>query len=83
MAIDCIDKIRVPDEERVLFPPPNTEEWVEDAPQFDEEGRRFRVVFRPNQFCNQYLMVAEAEQDEDEDPAASKDAEQKITELKQ
>ena len=58
LAVDCLDKIKIPDEERVLFPPEIVEDFVKEAPQYDEDQSRFKVRFRPTRFCNQYLMVA-------------------------
>ena len=83
LTLDCFDKIKVPQEERVLFAPDDTDHFVEEAPKFEEEESRFKVRFRPNQFCNQYLMIAQTEQDDEEDDLTTKDAEQNVKELKQ
>ena len=66
LTLDCFDKIKIPDEERVLLPPKGTEIFVEPVEQFDWDESCFEVKFRPSQFCNQYLMIAHPEQDEDE-----------------
>ena len=82
LAVDCLDKIPIPDEERVLFPPETTEYFLAEAPRYDAEESRFKVRFRPTRFCNQYLMVAQPEQDEDDEMTNSKDAVQNLKELK-
>ena len=82
LTLDCYDKINIPDEERVLYAPEGTTEFVEDVPKYEEEESCFTVRFRSNQFCNQYLMVARTEQD-DEDTLDTRDVEQTVKELKQ
>jgi len=82
LTLDCFDKINIPKDETVLFAPEGTEDFVEEVPQYDQDESRFKVRFRPNQFCNQYLMVAQTEQDEEDEDASHKDADQNIKELK-
>lgn len=48
LTLDCFNKIDIPREETVLYAPENTDEFVEEAPQYDEEESKFKVRFRPN-----------------------------------
>ena len=50
LAVDCLDKIKIPDEERVLFPPEIVEDFVKEAPQYDEDQSRFKVNLVMNAF---------------------------------
>jgi hypothetical protein len=52
LTLDCFDKINIPKDETVLFAPERAEDFVEEVPQYDQDESRFKVRFRPNQFCN-------------------------------
>eukprot|EP00353_Schmidingerella_taraikaensis_P019270 CAMPEP_0185623126 /NCGR_PEP_ID=MMETSP0436-20130131/59655_1 /TAXON_ID=626734 ORGANISM="Favella taraikaensis, Strain Fe Narragansett Bay" /NCGR_SAMPLE_ID=MMETSP0436 /ASSEMBLY_ACC=CAM_ASM_000390 /LENGTH=104 /DNA_ID=CAMNT_0028265037 /DNA_START=2496 /DNA_END=2810 /DNA_ORIENTATION=- len=64
LTLDCYPFIRSPSDERALQAPQGCAEFVGEASYADAEKSRFEFKLRPNSFCNQYLLLAETDHEE-------------------
>ena len=77
LTLDCFPYIRAPKAELDLSAPDGTKEFLGEPTYFETEKSFFQFKIREDSFCNQYLLVAETEQ-EDKGSLLTADPEQTI-----